>query len=443
MFEATERMRSSNVVVLFMVGLIGLAGVCQAGEGFGFPKQVVMLGRVHPPEIALPGSRIQVRATGQGKGDESEKQLLAMIESQILSNSPTLVLDPLNPQALIEVALLQKELVDTWETRKKSGMVKDGKDEKGRTQYRSVELLVKFRVVKMVVGLSFRVVDGRSRRILLADQISRTHDQAYENGEGAPEADWLENQLISDAAVAVATRVTPTVEQVGVLVPKGSLKDYVNFAIAGLWDKYLETVERMPVRPNAKDESYRQYALGLAHEALAYSSQDSEIALSYLEQASIHYNAALVANPKEENFVNAYQGSTFLKELGAKMLEPLGGPQVKFQAKTAVAPVERVRSALTQYQKWMEMQSDASAKDLVVEGGGEVAQTSFDNQSVIELSRAHLPENIIIKAIEDAAKPTFDVSTQGLIQLSQANVSQTIILRLQDIAAKAKGKPKQ
>lgn len=416
--------------------------VCQAGEGFGFAKQVVELGRVLPPEISLPGNRIHVKTIGEGKGDESEKQLLAMIESSTLTNAPTLVLDPVNPQGVIEAAVLQKERVDTWETRKKVTVIENGKDAKGIIQFRPVEVMVKYRIVKMVLGISFRIIDGRNQRVLLADQVSRTHDQAYENGAGAPEGDWLENQLMADAAAAVAARITPTIEKVGVLVPKGSMKDYVNFAVAGLWDRYLEGIERMPTRPNSRDESYRQYALGLAHEALAYGAQDSEIALRYLEQASVYYNAALVGNPKEENFVSAYQSSTFLKDLGVRVLEPLGAPQVRFQPKTAMAPVERVRTALTQYQKWSEMQSVASSKDLSAEGGPGSAtpQAIFDNQSVIELSRARLSEDIIMKAIDDAPNPSFDLSTQGLIQLSQAKVSEKIIRRLQALASPGPGR---
>lgn len=434
-FKTEKRPLVSLLTWLFW--LTAGAAVGNAGEGFGFPKQVVELGRVQPPEISLPGKRIQVKATGQGKGGETEERLLAMLENRILANSPTLQLDTVNPQSLVEAALLQKEHVDTWENRQKTVVVANGKDAKGRTQYQTGQIEVKFRIVKMVLGISFRVVDGRSRKVLLADQISRAHDEAYENGVGAPEPDWLENQLITEVAAAVAARITPTIEKVGVLVPKGSLKDYVNFATAGLWDKYLEAVERMPARPAPKDESYRLYALGLAHEALAYGTDDCEVALRYLEQASVHYNAALAANPKEEYFVNSFQSSTFLKDLGARLLQPLGAPRVQFEAKQAMAPVERVRSALTQYQQWSEMQVAASAKDLAVDGGAADGSAVFDNYAVIEMVRARLPEEIVLKAIEDAPQPSFDVTPQGLIQLSQASVSQNIILRLQEIARKA------
>ena len=127
--------------------------------------------------------------------------------------------------------------------------------------------------------------DARSHKSLYADTLSLTLGGDFKDGEGAPELSALQGEGTDTAAHDIAVRLTPSVERVGVLLPRGSLDDIANFAEAKLWNKYLEALEAMPAKAKGEDESYRQYALGLGYEALGYAAEDSETALKYLQPA--------------------------------------------------------------------------------------------------------------------------------------------------------------
>jgi hypothetical protein len=168
---------------------------------------------------------------------------------------------------------------------------------------------------------------------------------------------------------------------------------------------------------SATDEAYRQYALGVAYEALGYGADTTEETLKYLEQAASHYNNAIDANPKEAYFTRSYES-------------------IIFRGKNAEAPLTRVQAALVQYQKQQEYAAKAtSAEGGSVAGGkggdfaaGEAAMT---NASVIEMLGAGLPDEVIITSVDAAKSRALDVSPKGLIQLSQAKASKKLIQHLQ------------
>lgn len=394
----------------------------EAKEGFSLMnKKVASVVRVSPPAVFLMGVKIQVKASASGSVDGSLAQRLqSQLESELISRDSRLVAETSRPETLIEISILQNDQNERWENREESQLVKVGKDSKGKAIYDTRKVTVRYKVVTHGFAVSYKVTDRAKGLSLDADSLRFDFTDDFREGRDAPEMFSLEASAISRTVDAIARRITPIRETIGVLIPKGSLEDLANLAVAGQWNLYLEALERRTPNPKPLDESYRQYALGVAYEALGYAAEDPAETLKYLEQASVYYNKALETNPGEKFFTQAYD--SFLT------------------SKKAAAPLERVQTALTNYRKIKDFQEKYASLQTVAQAdvsGGKALGGSADemnNAAVIQMTRAGLPSDIILTAVETAKKTNFDVSPQGLIALSEAEVDKKIIQRLQEIA---------
>lgn len=438
-------MRLWSCHVMFL-GLLILSLSCplpaEAKEGFGTKKLTVKLARVRPPDVYISGTRITVRASPQGTYKGLELQLITALGNDLLGNDSRLTQDDERPQTVIEIAVLENNFDEGWENRTESRRVKVGTDSKGKPQYTTRLVQVRYKVIHQVFSTSYRVEDLVDGAVLDADNIVHSIDEDYREGNNAPTATQLEQDAIAKTVAEIAQRLSPTTEWIGVLLPKGSLKENGNLAKAGLWDRYLEALEGQSPRSKPRDESYRQYALGAAYEALGYSAEQPGSALSYLEQAALHYNEALRANPTEKYFIGGYKSLGLLSGLKDRFLVAghRGSPgESESTRKRAIAPLERVKTAMAQYQKVMDYRefdqhrTDASegAKALSEDDPGEV----LDNEAIIEMTRAGLVDEIILTTVNSAGQNDFDVSPTGLVELAKAEVSNTVIQRLQAIAS--------
>jgi hypothetical protein len=404
-----------------------------AGEGFGMMKKTANLTRVHPPQVFIPGTRIVIRVTSPGgRYAAAAERLQSQLESELLGKNPRLKLDPSHPDATIDVAVLQSEYNDKWESRQMVRSVNTGQvDSKKRPIYRQEEVTVRFKVVSYAFGGTFKVHDTRKDRSLAADSINWAYGKDFQDGNGSPEPSSLESTAVQSAVNDLARRLAPTRELVGVLLPRGSLENAAAFADAGLWNKYLDALEKLPPLKTPTDEGYRQYALGVAYEALGYGADDENTTLKYLEQASAHYNNAVDANPKEGYFTKAYQS-------------------ILFSSRSAEAPLTRVQSALVQYQKLKEFSDSLAAAPVALASksgskgdlGAPRADDSLTNEGVIDMLRAGLSEDIILTSIDSLPHTAFDVSPRGLIQLSEAKATKRLIQRIQTASNKASSAPK-
>lgn len=414
----------------FLLAGAMLAGALSADAKEGFSllnKKVASVVRVSPPAVFLMGTKIQVKASSSGAVESSlALRLQSQLESELISRDSRLVVEANRPETLIDVTVLQNDQNEKWEDRKENQVVSKGKDSKGKTIYGTREVTVRYKVVNHAFAASYKVTDRIKGLSLDADTLRFEFADDFREGKDAPEIFTLESSAIGRTVEAIARRITPTRETIGVLIPKGSLEDVANLAVAGQWNLYLEALERRT--PNSKliDESYRQYALGVAYEALGYAAEDPAETLKYLEQASSYYNKALETNPGEKFFTKAYDSL--------------------LTSKAAAAPLERVQTALANYRKIKNFQeqyaSMQAAAQEAVSGGKALDQADgMNNAAVIRMARAGLPNEVILKAIETAGKSDFDVSPQGLIALSEAEVDVKIIQRLQEVATGKKAAP--
>jgi hypothetical protein len=405
-------------------------------EGFGmtvFTKKVATLTRVNPPKVYLMGTRIAVKANGQNSQlADMAGRIQSQLESELLSADSRLSADPSHPQTLIEVTVTQDDFKEDWETRRVTRTRQAGKDSKGKPIFENYDVDVRFKVVKYHFTAAYKVTDLAQRRNLDSDSVQSNFEKAFEEGNGAPGQGNLENDGVQMVVSRVVTNLTPTRERIGVLLPKGSLENYLRLAEAGLWNKYLEALEGVSPLPKPEDDAYRKYAIGTAYEALGYSADSEETTLKYLAQAGDYYNQALEANPQEKFFSQGYDS-------------------IMASKKTA-SPLERVQSALVSYRKLKDFKdtyaktvslASADTSSASVSGGKSLPAESggMNNAAVIKMVRAGLSEDIILTSINSAAKPSFDISPDGLVALSESQVSPRIIQRIQEVASGKGAKP--
>lgn len=416
--------------VLVIAATLSAVSPAVAKEGFGrFTKKATPLNRVSPPVVFLMGNRFDVRVKSNNSAhDTLAQRIRSQLESELISRDSRLVVERDRPEVLIEVDILQNDLGEQWEDREMIQRYQAGEDEKGKPIYKSRVVNVKYKIVNYSFAAAFKVIDAVRSGSLHADTIPYNFKGSFAEGTGAPEGFNLESTAVTTLVDGIARRITPSREAMNVLLPKGSLEDLGNLADAGQWSRYLEALERMQPFATSADESYRQYALGVAYEAMGYEADEAAMTLKYLEQASLYYGKAIEANPGEKYFAKSYDSL--------------------FSSKTAPPPLERVQNAIVSYRRLKDFQDnyDAQLSAKSAEGAKEIAASSdpqaMDNAAVIRMVRAGLERDIILKAINDASKRNFDTSPPGLIQLAEAKVDKAIILRIQEIASKKAATPK-
>lgn len=331
-----------------------LGAVAEGKEGFGrFHRDVIRLDRVHPPAVFLGQHRIDVRGNGATAAlNQLAQRLERQLEAELVERDRRLMIDPRDAAITVDVDVLQNAGEERWEGRTMQVQRKVGKDSEGKDRYEWVETTVRVKVVVHRFEAAYTVVDRAQQRSLDADTIQVPFQREFVEGRGAPEMFALESEALGTTADRIALRLTPSRESIGVLLPKGSLEDLSKLARAGLWTRFLEGLERLPARPDPVDESYRQYALGTAYESLGYQADDPETTLRYLQQADVHYSQAIEANPGEKFFIKAYDGI--------------------MTSKSAEPPLERVRSAITNYRRLEDFRNHLAANPdpNPVPGGG-------------------------------------------------------------------------
>jgi hypothetical protein len=198
--------------------------------------------------------------------------------------------------------------------------------------------------------------------------------------------------------------------------------------------------ERAPFK-GGEDEAYRQYALGLAYEAMSYGADDVATTLRYLERAAQHYNDAINGNPKEDYFFKPHE--TALAVQGWHKVENIVRREDEPIKKVTQPPLERVQTSLAKYQTIATQQAAyegvgggstaAGAKGLKTAGATAApAPGEMTNKDVVDMARAGVDEDLILGAVADAAACSFDLTSKGLIELSKAKVSKIVIKALQE-----------
>ena len=370
-------------------------------EGFGFSKKTVEIDRTLPPAVNISGTRVKVFVnTEKSRKNDKAQALRDLTESAILAGNPQM--QPAAPADINVSIVLDRLDVDSHnETRADTEEQKvKGKD--GKSTYVKVPTTKDFTRVHAEIDGTYEITDAKGRVIDFGD-VDRKFDKDYEYV--TPKEEKLESSLLQFAADKIAARVVPTKQKAHLLLPKGSFEQFIPLAESGAWDRYLAGVESIrPLNDRASD-AYRQYALGVAKEAVAYKESDPKKALELLRAAAVHYQTAAADNADEKLF----------------------SERLMSMFSAARSPVERVDESIKAYEAWA---SGPTPPKAAASASARSSKT-LRNQQVIDMANAGLSDENIILAINSAESLDFDTTPEGLVALSKAGVSKSVIAHMQ------------
>jgi len=267
------------------------------------------------------------------------------------------------------------------------------------------------RVINGLIVLSYRTLNGRDMNGLDAGnlrfgfeqeftaqgqpyrELGRKHEEAFTH---LPTRQEVDQYLIDGIVGQVAKRIASVDETVTVPLPLGKLEAASRLGAASRWGAMLEELEKMAALAPASDEAYRQYAIGVSNEALAYQESDWRQKQDFLAKAALGYKNALRLNSGEAAFRTAQDRLA------------------TYSAPEAAAP-------------------GAPGQKAVDRGTARSAEAgTFTNQDVIKLAAEKFSDEFILDAIATAKKVEFDVSTSGLVALKRAGVSERVIKAMRD-----------
>lgn len=124
--------------------------------------------------------------------------------------------------------------------------------------------------------------------------------------EAAPQSvEDLKQLLVHRVSEDIASKLGNS--SVGVSVKVATGEDHLNRAVTfmeqRLWARALQELESANAFPDADEESYRLYDLGLVYEAMSYEAKSYKDQRANLFQAQELYDKALETNRKEKYFV--------------------------------------------------------------------------------------------------------------------------------------------
>ena len=238
-------------------------------------------------------------------------------------------------------------------------------------------------------------------------------------GKGAREPTDLEwrTALFEALAAKVANRIVPVDQEFIAILPLdkefGQARE---LAKSNRWGDVQEQMEKMTPLEGGKD-AFRQYLLGLSYEAMAYvGTSPLEEAAEALNKASKYYADSRKLNPRERELLLAqiraqdsldhYLEIEHFVQTRSRTADP---PKPE---KSPVAPV--------------------TDKD----------ENVADNDALIAMVAAKLPETILVNFVRNAPDPKFDVSANGLLKLVKAGVPATVIEEVQRRSAPAPAPPR-
>ena len=403
--------------------LVLASASANAREGFGFKKKAVDIQRTIPPALNTGARRVKVDISSERGDDEDDTHTLSRyITDAILAGGGTVAES--KPEITISIDLDRLDSHESWETKteyeyKQTGTEQRWNESKKKYEtkavYGNVPVTKNIKVVEASLTGSYDI--NAKGGAIDSGTVDQSFKQKYDDGTGAPSPSHVEDDLLKRAARVVAARIVPTQERVTVLIPRASFEPLIPYAESGDWARYLAAVEAIPALKNVKEEAYRQYALAVAKEAVAYTKEDRKEALDMLRAAASHYEVAAASNPGEELFRQGYTSLLSVNTIGP--------------------PGVRANDSLARYNAWTGSGSVARVASTTPVVPASVVpapakpSSGMRNQTVIDLAKAGLSDDNIIMAIDAAERVDFDVSPNALIALSKEGVSKGVIAHMQ------------
>ncbi|HMG87167.1 MAG TPA: hypothetical protein VK574_15660 [Terracidiphilus sp.] len=378
-------------------------------QSFGAAKEKVLLQRKLPALTHLSGKTIKVKVTAHKEDASLAPDLSAQLETELLKNDPRLTTTENNPSSIIVCQITDYSHPQPIVTTQQALSIgKKGTKTEAATRITGT----------LSVAFQAKTAAGQT---LISDNITSKYDQTFSGGNttvsgikntvtggwkkltgggssedvNPPTDAELRSRLIGDVVRQIASHVVNTNETIDVFLArdKGPLEAGDKDAMAGLWQRALETFETAPQLPKREDDAYRLYDIGVAYEALAYKAEDPKSAMKFLDEAAINYGKAIDAKPAEKYFLE---------------------------------PQKRIETAISHYKRLEGEGRTAEKAEAPAVGKSDDAK-ALTNEKVLAMVKAGVDDETVAQTIRNAKLARFDLSASGLHALSTGGVSDQVL----------------
>jgi tetratricopeptide (TPR) repeat protein len=453
-----------NLRGIGMVTALTLASVVLPvqGQGFGAAKQKVTLQRKLPALMRLPGDTITVKVTGHQDQTDLIHDLQALLETELLKDDPQLRAEDQHPATTVTAQIISFDHPRPVETRQQFGNT----------------VTVTRRVTGALnVAFQARTSGGRA---LASENISAKYDQQFDasgnnlshgimndlknpfhglkgnkgnddQGDKQPTESELQTILLTDAVHQIAEQIVNTNEAIEVFLAKdkGAIDEGDKQAVAGLWEKALETFETAPALTKKDDDAYRLYNIGVANEALGYAAEDSKSAMKFLDEAAINYGKAIDEKPGEKYFLEPQKriqtAITHYRKLEEAKNAPPPPPPAPTPAPTPTPtpsptpPPTVVASAPTPAKRPGSSRGTPSARPAAATTGpahpSSAGSSSLTDTQVLAMVKSGIADESVELTVKNAKSVDFDLSSSGQRKLTAGGVSPDILKAMKARAA--------
>ncbi|HEX4155437.1 MAG TPA: hypothetical protein VHY48_07485 [Acidobacteriaceae bacterium] len=406
------------------------------GSAVTLTRKKIVLVRKLPPTGQIAGAGVKVVANSVGIQGDVATTLKSDLENILLRNDPKLRTEDVHPDTVITCTITSYSQPPPQRTTEAPMTLGNSKKP---AQPQSMERVTAL----MTVG--FKAADAHNGRSLAADNVKSNYDQEFNvtqnnsssstslfhsmthsmdhltksggSEETPPTPMELHDKIIQDAAMEIASHLVNTSEEVEVILARGgSLDEPVKLLESKLWARALESLETMTPFPAPEQDAYRLYDVGVANEALAYSSEDVKKARTFLQEAAINYGKAIDAKPTEKYFLQ---------------------------------PQNRIDTALAHYKELSEepaVEASSTSHAAAPRRASETSQREADpspdaltNDQIIEMVAARMDESNIVDTIEHAPAVNFDLGVQGQIYLTKHGVNGRLLSAMKARARRSTG----
>jgi len=300
-----------------------LAFASLAWPQFGVVKKRVYLQVRHPADVYVPGRRVGVDArSGIPAGQTPASQLRAFLE-QVFSQGGFEVSNA-QPETMVRVAVTQFDPRVQQQVSQESRYIHSGYrteyDKNGKSRQvedcRYADVSVTHHLARGTLAFYLTVEDVTTQVHVLDETVpvevnsdvavsgpQLCSGASYERiGRDFTDAVSLGNYLVHEAQNRLQRKFfgwTTPVE--ALLATPDELKPGNALALDNQWGQALESWRSASIRKSGT-EAYRQYNLGVAYEALAYSTTDYAVAVENLTNAEAAYRKAMELHGEEKYF---------------------------------------------------------------------------------------------------------------------------------------------
>jgi hypothetical protein len=407
--------------------------------GSAFTRKKIVLERKLPPTGHIDGTGIKVVVNAVGVQGDIAATLKSDLEIILLRNDPRLRTEDVHPDTTITCTVTSYAQPVPVRTAQQTVSLNSKKPAAPQYMERVTgNLTAGFKAasragqslaadnVKANYDREFNVTSGTGTSTGLTSGIFHsigsaagkvTKPGSSQQEDTPPTAIELHDKLIQDAAMQIASHLVNTTEEVTVnLAHGGDLDEPDKLMESKLYSRALEALEVAAPFPSPEEDSYRLYNIGVANEALAYTSEDVNKARTYLQQAAINYGKAIDAKPTEKYFLEP-QNRIDTALAHYKILSD--------DAKSS--HVQTVSSPTSASSVHASPARSASSTSAPASAPADPSGDALTNDQVIEMVAAHIDEGNIIDNIQHAPDVHFDLSVQGQVYLSQHGVNGRVL----------------